>query len=140
MVEAKRRKTGGRKPGTPNKRSGELLETLKRLNCNPAEGMALIANGDYTCTVCLGRKKLKLSKDAEGKWRFDPEGRLLDCLNCMGTGKEPIPVALRLKAMSELQTYVFPKRRAIDFSRSEGHGDFTLAELLATMRGVVDGS
>lgn len=128
--------------GTPNKRTGELLEILERLNCNPAEGMALISNGDYTCTVCLGKKRLTYSRNPDSlELKFDPEGKLMDCLNCFGTGKEPIPIGLRLKAMAELQQYVFPKRKAVEVDhRPPGSGDFTLAELLGVMKRAEDGA
>jgi hypothetical protein len=142
MAEQKRKKTGGRKLGTPNRRTGELVEILERLNCNPAEGMALISNGEYVCTVCLGKKKLTYKRNAEGELKFDPEeGKLMSCLNCMGSGKEPIPIGLRLKAMAELNQYVFPKRKAVEVDhRPPGSGDFLLVDLLATMREVVDGA
>lgn len=39
----KSRKTGGRKKGTPNKKTKEVIERLKELNCDPIEGMAKIA-------------------------------------------------------------------------------------------------
>lgn len=37
-------KTGGRKAGTPNKRTQELQEKLRELNCDPIKGMVDIAN------------------------------------------------------------------------------------------------
>ncbi len=37
------RKTGGRKAGTPNKQTAELVERLEALGCNPIEGMAQLA-------------------------------------------------------------------------------------------------
>jgi hypothetical protein len=40
---AKGRKTGGRVPGSLNKRSVEVAERLARLGCEPIEGMARIA-------------------------------------------------------------------------------------------------
>lgn len=42
-VEAGRKKTGGRVKGTPNKRTQDVIERLKALNCDPIEGMAKIA-------------------------------------------------------------------------------------------------
>lgn len=46
-------KTGGRVKGTPNKRSQNIHEQLKALDCDPIEGMAKIAEAamkeaDYT--------------------------------------------------------------------------------------------
>jgi len=37
------RKTGGRQPGTPNKRTLDIQTKLERLGCDPIEGMAKIA-------------------------------------------------------------------------------------------------
>ncbi len=36
-------KTGGRKAGTPNKRTREVMDRLEELNCDPIEGMVRIA-------------------------------------------------------------------------------------------------
>lgn len=36
-------KTGGRKKGTPNKRTQDVIERLEALGCDPIEGMAKIA-------------------------------------------------------------------------------------------------
>lgn len=36
-------KTGGRKKGTPNKRTQELAAKMEALGCDPIEGMATIA-------------------------------------------------------------------------------------------------
>lgn len=37
------RKTGGRVKGTPNKKTQDVIDRLKELNCDPIEGMAKIA-------------------------------------------------------------------------------------------------
>lgn len=37
------RKTGGRQPGTPNKRTQELQDRLEALGVDPVEGLAAIA-------------------------------------------------------------------------------------------------
>lgn len=39
-------KSGGRKKGTPNRRTVEVQEKLAALNCDPVEGMARIALDD----------------------------------------------------------------------------------------------
>ncbi len=39
-------KTGGRNPGTPNKRTEEAAQILEELGCNPIHGMAEIAMGE----------------------------------------------------------------------------------------------
>ena len=46
-------RTGGRQPGTPNKRTGEIEEKLKRLNCDPIAGMARLAM-DETAPLVIG--------------------------------------------------------------------------------------
>jgi hypothetical protein len=38
-------KVGGRKKGTPNKVTTDVAEKLRKLGCDPIEGMALIALG-----------------------------------------------------------------------------------------------
>ncbi len=40
---ARGQKTGGRKAGTPNKRTLDVIERLDQLGCDPIEGMAKIA-------------------------------------------------------------------------------------------------
>jgi hypothetical protein len=44
-------KTGGRVRGTPNKRSADLLRKLKRMGCDPLEGLARIALDPQTDVV-----------------------------------------------------------------------------------------
>jgi hypothetical protein len=41
-------KTGGRRLGTPNKRTLELVERLAELGCDPIDGLAKIALADAT--------------------------------------------------------------------------------------------
>jgi hypothetical protein len=36
-------KSGGRKPGTPNRRTLAIIETLARIGCDPIEGLAQLA-------------------------------------------------------------------------------------------------
>ena len=43
---------GGRAPGTPNKRTTELIERLAELKCDPVEGLARIA-ADANTDVAL---------------------------------------------------------------------------------------
>lgn len=40
---AKGKKTGGRVAGTPNKNNQTIMDKLAALNCDPLEGMAIIA-------------------------------------------------------------------------------------------------
>jgi len=43
MADNNGNKTGGRKKGTPNKITVEVIELLEQLNCNPVEGLARLA-------------------------------------------------------------------------------------------------
>jgi len=43
MVNMQGRKTGGRRKGTPNKRTQEVQELLAELGCDPIKGMSQIA-------------------------------------------------------------------------------------------------
>jgi len=45
-------KTGGRRAGTPNKKTREVTELLRSLNCDPIEGMVRIAQ-DERCSLEL---------------------------------------------------------------------------------------
>lgn len=46
MANTTGKKFGGRKKGTPNKKTQEVLATLEELGCDPIRGMALIALDD----------------------------------------------------------------------------------------------
>ena len=46
---------GGRAPGTPNKRTAELVERLAELECDPVEGLAKIAADPNTDAVLRAR-------------------------------------------------------------------------------------
>jgi len=85
------RKTGGRKKGTLNTRTRQTVALLKRLGCDPIEGMARIAEGDVPCGVCRGIAK-------------DPP-----CESCTGTGKENISPELRFNCYAEIAKYAYPK-------------------------------
>lgn len=85
-------KTGGRKKGTPNKRTFDLMETLRRLDCDPIESLARIANGEpLRCLVHLDKENGQFVSD-EIEPTFEQ----------------------RLTAMKELAQYVYPKRKAIE--------------------------
>ena len=53
-------KTGGRKKGTPNKKSLELLQKLEELNYEPLEKLIIIANDDKTSTELKVKINLEL--------------------------------------------------------------------------------
>lgn len=99
----KRQKTGGRQPGTPNKKSKEVMELLEGMNCNPIEGMALIATDAIECPVC------------EGTGHKDEES----CELCYGSGRRIATLELKGSMYKELAQYVAPKRKPVDKDGSE---------------------
>jgi hypothetical protein len=56
------RKTGGRKAGTPNRKSQTVNEILESLGCNPIEGMATIAGNAGNPPELRGRMYAELAQ------------------------------------------------------------------------------
>lgn len=124
-------KLGGRKKGTPNKPTRTLQETLNRLGCNPIEGLAMISLRRVSCGTCID-KNLKPT----GHTKFNlPDGKHAascrihkgfactcegiaerPCQSCFGTKWEKISVETKLRADTELASYVEAKRKAIEVS------------------------
>lgn len=108
-------KYGGRTKGTANKVTQGVAEKLERLGCDPITGLATIAGGDLPCNVCRG----------EGKTKFQPARGLTKlatrtCESCYGSGKEKVSPGERLKAYSDLASYVYPKRKAVEHTGLDG--------------------
>lgn len=61
-VPAKRPKQGGRKAGTPNKRTVEVQEKLARLKCDPIAGMARLAMDKKNPPELRGRMFAELAQ------------------------------------------------------------------------------
>jgi len=55
-------KTGGRTAGTPNKKTREITELLHSLDCNPIEGMILIAQDPNNSMELRGRMYSEVAK------------------------------------------------------------------------------
>lgn len=55
-------KTGGRKKGTPNKRTQELQDRLAELDCDPVEGMARLAMDPNNNPELRGRMYSELAQ------------------------------------------------------------------------------
>lgn len=55
------KKTGGRKPGTPNRRTVELAERLEAFGCDPVAGMAQIAMDPRNPPELRGRMYAELA-------------------------------------------------------------------------------
>ena len=105
-------KTGGRKKGTPNKKTQEVIDRLKELSCDPIEGMAKIAMNDCPCTSCneAGFIVIDTNKPEEKE----------TCPDCNGAGKLAASLELRGQMYKELAQYVAPKRKAIEVSGEGG--------------------
>jgi len=107
------RKTGGRKKGTPNKKTQEVIDRLKELNCDPIEGMAKIAMNACPCLSCEEKGFIVVNPE-------DPEDKE-PCPNCNGDGKLTASLELRGQMYKELAQYVAPKRKAVEIT-GEGGG------------------
>ena len=57
-----RQKTGGRKRGTPNKLTQEVIDRLVKLKCDPIEGMAKIAMDEANPPELRGRMFAELAQ------------------------------------------------------------------------------
>ena len=81
---------GGRVKGSKNKRTIDVEQTLKRIGCNPIEGMALIAMGLEDCGPQKGKAATGVSRE------------------------------LRAKMLAELAQYAAPKLKANEHSGPDG--------------------
>ena len=85
----------GRKPGTPNKDTAMIQELVDKLDMHPAEVLAHVATGN---AVALG---------------------LVEAGSHPADSILAIPISLRVKAASELCSYLLPKRKAVEISANE---------------------
>lgn len=122
-------KTGGRKKGTPNKRTLEVAQRLEELGSDPIVGMTEFAKGSITCFHCDEKglvsvdqyftiMKIKMLDELQQRTpeqRSEPE---IKCPYCRGTKKRALDDSLILKARSELMQYIAPKRKAVDINHS----------------------
>lgn len=81
-------KTGGRKAGTPNKRTEELRQLAKESGVNPFLFLLMVVKNDL---IGLGLKKPRSVDEDEEEFVL------------------PIPLALRIDAAKELLPYLFPR-------------------------------
>ncbi len=59
---AERRKAGGRVKGTPNKATQDVQARLKKLGCDPIEGMAILAMDQSNSPELRGRMFSELAQ------------------------------------------------------------------------------
>ena len=108
---------GGRRKGSPNRRTVEVAERLAALGCDPLEGMARIALGDVPCLTCKGGGRVRLGPAGKVVAEGGREGA---CPRCLGDGREPVPYELRARMSAELAEYVAPKRSRVEHSGPDG--------------------
>lgn len=127
---SKGERRGGREKGKPNKKTQDIQEKLDRLECDPHEGMAIIAMNKLPCGVCRGKlkTKCKLPEGSHAKDCAITQARLIKgrlkctcdgftmrvCESCYETGYEACSPELRGKMYAELAAYISPKRKAIE--------------------------
>jgi hypothetical protein len=108
-IPKQRTKAGGRKKGTPNKKTEEIAEIFASQNFNPAEGMAYCFN-----------EAIKLYKHR--KERRSGYG----ASNALGVAA---------KIANDAAQYVYPKRKAIEHTGKDGE---KLMTTLADFIGALD--
>lgn len=102
-----RPKTGGRKKGTPNKKTQIIEEILESLDCSPITNLARIANGQKVMCLAYANKET---------------GDFVEM--------EVMPTLDQIKdANKELAQYIYPKRKAVEHSGSIGMHEASLDAL-----------
>tara|TARA_Y100001963_G_scaffold17759_1_gene21945 strand:- start:36226 stop:36594 length:369 start_codon:yes stop_codon:yes gene_type:complete len=93
--------TSGRKKGTPNKRTKHAIELAERLGVDPLEVLLHITSNNWKALGYESGETEKVLKDG---------GTIM---------VERIELKDRLGAAKEACKYVYPTRKAVDFSASE---------------------
>lgn len=91
---------GGRKKGTPNKKTQDLLEIAESLNVSPFEILLRFAAGDWKG---LGYES--------GVREIAVKGRVIEV--------DQIPPDLRKSAAADACQYMYPKRKAVDLKTGD---------------------
>lgn len=86
-------KTGGRKKGTPNKRSLEIEAICEKLDCNPFEILLLFAKGDAKALGYMGATP--------------------------GAPAPTIAQDIRAKAAAEASKYLYSQKKAVELSTGD---------------------
>lgn len=105
----------GRKKGTLNKKTQDLMELTEKLNCNPFEVLLHFANGDYKA---LGYEETKTKIAADG------------------TVFQELTIApeLRQKSAKDACEYLFPKRKAIEHTGANGEKLIGIEDYLKSIK------
>ena len=126
MANTTGKKFGGRKKGTPNKKTLEVLQRIEELGCDPVLGLSEYASGLVKCQTCIDGE---VSLDQYYRYskasmpdviaEMTPEQRSKNkavCPICDGKQKRAPSDDLVVKARAELLQYVAPKRKAVEIS------------------------
>lgn len=95
-------KTGGRKPGAVNKKTAEAQQIADNLNVNPFEILLLFASNNWE----------KLGYDSPTVTKYGPSGIPYE--------EDVISPELRHSSAGKASEYLYPKRKAIEQSFTEG--------------------
>ena len=87
------RKTGGRKAGTPNRRTTEVSKLLESLHCNPIEGMVSIATDPKASLELRGRMYGELAQYLYPKRKAVELAGDLDATDPIRVVVETVPAA-----------------------------------------------
>ncbi len=77
-------KTGGRRPGTPNRKTHELSEKLESLGCDPIEGLVRLAEDPAT------KPEIKVRCYAELAQYIHPKRKAME----LGSAKDSDPLKI----------------------------------------------
>jgi len=134
-------KAGGRRKGSPNKKSIEIAGQLEAYGLDPLEGLVAFATGRIICTHCNAAGKVSIDQYynlkriamSEAHQEMTAAKRSVigtKCPSCAGTKKRPVDDGLQLKSLTEIMQYIAPKRKAIDLNHSSHK---TFEEMLADL-------
>lgn len=93
----------GRKKGTPNKNTQDIMELCDKLGCNPIEIMARFAINDW-----------------EGLGYDSPDTIVGYSKTAQPLKQQRITEKMRLDAACELASYIVPKRKAVEHTGKDG--------------------
>jgi hypothetical protein len=112
-----RSKTGGRKKGTPNKRTVEFLEILEEENFCPTRALITSYRKAMKAYGATDKAFTALKEAETGEERLAALG-----LAAAITDQAPTNLAIAQRAAAELMQYANPKRKAIEF-KAPSNGD-----------------
>lgn len=149
-------KTGGNKRGLTKSKSralgwsdkqpgevGWVTELiLDRLGLNTFEELANICAGKVPCSECNGdklvdRTVIERRKNGDELITGTVHHRVT-CRHCNGTGREPVPLRLKARILSELCTYQAPKLAAVAVQEIPAKSAVTLDEIVESERRAIE--